>query len=81
MGKKPKLEVTTDKDIYLTVPKRKKSSIKAVAEYNSPIEAPVEKGDKIGVLNVYESGELKKEDDVFAGEKIKKANIFSRRFK
>ena len=80
LGEKSKIEVTTDKDIYLTVPKRKKSSIKAVAEYNSPIEAPVEKGDKIGKLFVYINDELKDETNILAKESIKRANIFSRLF-
>jgi len=80
LGEKNKIEVTTDKDIYLTVPKRKKSSIKAVAEYNSPIEAPVEKGDKIGKLFVYINDELKDETNILAKESIKRANIFSRLF-
>ena len=80
LGKKPKIEVTTDKDIYLTVPKRKKNTIKAVAEYNSPIEAPIKKGDKLGKLFVYVDGELKEEAEILAKESVKKANIFSRLF-
>ena len=80
LGKKSKIEVTTDKDIYLTVPKRKKSTIKAVAEYNTPIDAPVEKGDKLGKLYVYINDELKEETNILAKESVKKANIFSRLF-
>ena len=44
----------------MTVPKRKKKIIKAVIEYNTPIEAPIAKGDKLGSLNIYVAGELKK---------------------
>ncbi len=80
LGKKRKIEVTTDKDIYLTVPKRKKNTIKAVVEYNSPIEAPVEKGDKLGKLFVYIDDELKEEANILAKESVKRANIFSRLF-
>ena len=80
LGKKSKLEVTTDKDIYLTVPKRKKSTIKAVVEYNTPIKAPIEKGTKIGKLFVYINDELQEEANILAKETIKKANIFSRLF-
>ena len=61
--------------------KRKKKIIKAVIEYNSPIQAPIAKGDKIGTLNVYVAGELEKEIDVLSGEDIKRANIFSRLLK
>ena len=81
LGKKNKISVVTNEDIYLTIPKRKKKTIKAVIEYNGPIEAPIPKGEKIGLLNIYVSGELKKEVDIFSGETIKRANIFSRLFK
>jgi len=80
-GKKNKVEGIVLEDIYLTIPKRKKKIIQAVIEYNSPIQAPIEKGDKLGSLNIYVSGELKKKIDVLSGEKIKKANIFSRLIK
>ena len=78
LGKKKKVGVTPSEDIYLTVPKRKKSTIKAVIEYVGPIEAPIKKGDKVGVLKVYVSGELKRETELLSTEDIKRANIFSR---
>mgnify|MGYP001182711652 FL=1 len=81
MGKKNTVQAITVEDVYLTVPKRKKKSIKAVIEYNGPIQAPIAKGDKIGLLNIYISGELKKSVDIFSAEEIKKANIFSRLLK
>ena len=56
-------------------------SIKVVLEYNGPILAPINKGDVVGVLNVYESGELKKTVDILSAETIKKSNIFSRLFR
>ena len=65
----------------MTVPKRKKKIIKAVIEYNSPLQAPIAKGDKLGSLNIYVAGQLKKRVDILSGEEIKKANIFSRLFK
>jgi len=70
-----------EEDIYLTIPKRKKKIIKAFIEYNAPLKAPILKGQKIGFLNIYVAGELKKKIDLISAEKIKKANIFSRLFK
>ena len=64
----------------MTIPKRKKKTIKAVLEYNGPVQAPIAKGDKLGLLNIYVGGELKKKIDFFSNEEIKKANIFSRLF-
>jgi D-alanyl-D-alanine carboxypeptidase (penicillin-binding protein 5/6) len=81
LGKKNKVDIIVEEDIYLTVPKRKKKIVKAVIEYNAPLKAPILKGQKIGFLNVYVSGELKEKIDIISAEKIKKANIFSRLFK
>jgi len=81
LGKKHKVEVVPTEDVFLTIPKRKKKTIKAVLEYNGPIEAPINKGDILGLLKVYESGELKREVDVISSEDIKRSNIFSRLFR
>ena len=68
-------------DVYLTVPKRKKNTIKAIIEYNGPIKAPILKGDKLGILNIYIHEELIKQIDFFSSENIKRSNIFSRLLK
>tara|TARA_B100001123_G_C15288106_1_gene1016370 strand:- start:479 stop:1633 length:1155 start_codon:yes stop_codon:yes gene_type:complete len=81
LGKKNKVDVVVSEDVYLTVPKRKKKTIKAVIEYNGPLKTPITKGDKLGILNVYVSGDLIKEIDILSNEEIKRANIFSRLFK
>ena len=78
LGIKSKVEVVTYKDVYLTVPKRKKNIIKAILEYEGPIKAPIKKGDKVGLLKVYVADELKEEIDVFSAEDVKRSNIFSR---
>ena len=56
-------------------------NLKAFIEYNGPIKAPIKKGDKVALLNVYISGELKKQIDILSAEEIKKSNVFSRLFK
>jgi len=77
-GKKNKLTVTPSEDFYLTIPKRKKKTIKAFLEYTGPIEAPIKKGDIVATLNIFVLDELEKKIDLLASEDIKKANIFSR---
>ena len=81
LGKKVTVDVVTLENLYLTIPKRKKKTIKAVLEYDGPIEAPIKKGEKLGLLNVYISGELKKQIDILSAENIKRSNVFSRLFK
>ena len=68
-------------DLYLTIPKRKKKTIKVVLEYNGPIQSPIKKDDKLGLLYVYVSGELIKQIDILSAENIKRSNVFSRLFK
>ena len=79
-GKKNKVNVVTSEDYYLTVPKRKRKTIKAVLEYEGPIQTPIKKGEKLGQLNVYVSGELRKQIDILSAENIKRSNIFLRLF-
>ena len=81
LGIKNKVEAIILENVYVTVPKRKKKIIKAVIEYNTPIETPIAKGDKLGSLNIYVAGDLKKKIDVLSGEEVKKANIFLRLLK
>ena len=42
----------------------------------APIEAPIAKGDKLGILNIYVAGDLKKKIDILSGEEIKKQIFF-----
>ena len=81
LGKKNKVDVVSSEDFYLTIPKRKKKTIKAVLEYEGPIKSPIKKGEKLAQLNVYISGELEKQIDIFSSEDIKRSNIFSRLLK
>jgi D-alanyl-D-alanine carboxypeptidase (penicillin-binding protein 5/6) len=81
LGNKNKVEVVATEDIYITIPKRKKKTIKAEIEFNGPLQTPIKKGDILGNLNIYKSGELIKETKIVANEDIKRTNIFSRIFK
>ena len=81
LGKKVKVKVLPSEDVYLTIPKRKKKIIKAILEYDGPIQAPIKKGDTLGTLNVYVADELKKQINILAAEDIEKSNIFSRIFR
>jgi len=80
LGKKKKVSAIVQEDLYFTIPKRKKNTVKAILEYNNPLTTPIKNGDIIGKLNVYISGDLKKSIDVLSNENIKRANIFSRLF-
>mgnify|MGYP001165076430 CR=1 FL=1 len=80
LGKKKKVKVIPAEDFYLTIPKRKKSIIKSILEYEGPVKSPISKGDKLGLLKIYLSDELVKEIDILAAEDVEKSNIFARIF-
>ena len=80
LGKKNKVGAIPSEDFYLTIPKRKKSLVKSILEYEGPINAPIKKGDKLALLKVYVSDELVKEIDLLASEDVERSNIFMRLF-
>jgi len=80
LGNKKKIQVISEKNYFLTIPKRKKKTIKAILKYNGPIRAPIKKGQKLASLSIFVSDELKNEIDILAAEDVKKSNIFSRVF-
>jgi len=80
LGKKNKVDVLPSEDFYITIPKRKKNIVKSILEYEGPINTPITKGDKLGILKVYLSDELVKVIDILAAEDVKRSNIFVRLF-
>ena len=81
LGKKPKVQVTTKEDVYINIPKRKKSALTSYIEHESPIQTPIAKGQEIGMLKIFFNEELIKETAVYAMEKVPKVNIFTRVFR
>ena len=80
LGKKKKVDVYIDEDIFLTVSKGKKRLISANIEYQGPVHAPINKDQKIAVLNIYENNELISSHDVLAMHEVKRVNIILRIF-
>jgi len=78
LGKKNSVDLYVDKDIYKTIPKGRKKYLKVIAEFEGPLEAPISKGQEVGILNVYFKDELLNQYKLYAKEDVKKLNMFSR---
>ena len=82
LGKKNKIGVYINEDIYKTIPKveslYKKKFLKATVEYTGPVKAPIKKDDILGKLKISYKDEIIGEHDLLAIENVKKLNIFSR---
>ena len=70
LGKKNKIQAVTKEDYYLTI------NLKVILNYEGPIVAPVQKGEKIAELIVFNKDEKIKTLPLFAHEDLKKVNFF-----
>ena len=78
LGKKDFVKAYSNRDIYKTIKKSKKKLLKVSVKYDGPIEAPVNKDEKIATLKVIYDDELVGQYDLLAFEEIKKVNFLSR---
>ena len=78
LGKKDKVGVYSDVDIFKTIKKARLKKLESKIIYDGPIEAPIKKGDKVAKLLINYDSTLLSEHDLFAYEDIKKMNIISR---
>jgi D-alanyl-D-alanine carboxypeptidase (penicillin-binding protein 5/6) len=52
LGETTKVPATTEKDVFVTLPKKARRDLKVTAVYDSPAKAPVTQGQKVGKLMV-----------------------------
>ena len=81
LGKEDTVDVYTNEDIYKTIKKAKKKLLKVSINYDGPVEAPINKDQKVATLKVVYDQELVGEYDLLALKEIKKVNFFSRLLK
>ncbi len=76
LGKNEKVKAVTNEDYYITIEKKDVRNLKVSIEYNGPINAPIQKGDKIANLIVTNKDEIIKTLPLYSSENIKKVNFF-----
>ena len=81
LGKKDKVKVHTENDIYITIKKARLKKLETKIIYNGPVEAPIKKDAKIAKLIINYEGNLLSEHDLLSSENISKKNIISRIWK
>ncbi len=78
LGNKKEVGGYVNEDIYKTIKKAKKRNLKATAEYNGPIKAPIQKDQEIGILKIFYKENLLSEHKIYASHDVKKINLISR---
>ncbi len=81
LGKENTVDVHTNEDIYKTIKKAKKKLLKVSVKYEGPVEAPIKKSQKIGIVTVVYDQEIVGKYDLLASKDVKKVNFFTRLIK
>lgn len=76
-GYEEKLDVEVTKDVILPIINNKEDDYKVVVEAPDNINAPVKKGDKIGVVNVFYGNKNVEQVDLIAGESVDKKSFIT----
>lgn len=77
LGNKPFIPLITNENLFITVSKKNLDKFQVKAIFDSPIEAPIKKGEKVGELIISNVGEdITK--PLFAGESVNTISRFSR---
>ena len=75
LGEKKKTDGTTKEDVYHTISKKDLAGFEVYLVYSGPIKAPVNKGDEIALIKIYNKKNLVKSIPIYAAEKVKKVNF------
>ena len=76
LGKKNKLQAVSREDYYVTINKKDISNLKVDLNYDGPIIAPIQSGDKVAELIIKNKDKIIKTLPLYAAEDIKKVNFF-----
>lgn len=78
MGPKREMPVTVKEDVLASVPLNGKNPVRAVANYRTPLIAPMSKGIKVGTLTVTTADGKSRDYDLVTAEATEKLSGFSR---
>ncbi len=77
--KEKEVQLELKKDLYLTIPKRKKNNLKIEIQYDNEIlKEEVKKGDALTKLNIYYDNKLIREETLYSSIDTNKENFFIR---
>ncbi len=76
LGKQSKIKAVSKEDYYLTINKKDIRNLNVILNYQGPIVAPVQKGEKVASLVITNKGQKIKTVPLYAAEDLKKVNFF-----
>ncbi|WP_353095857.1 D-alanyl-D-alanine carboxypeptidase family protein [Tissierella praeacuta] len=79
-GNKEHVNLVTEKSLFYPLKEGEREKVKISVDIPNDIEAPIEKGDKIGYICTYLDGQLVDKSDLIAKSSIKRTNLVERFF-
>jgi len=80
LGTSPTVQIVAAENAFVTLPRAARSGLKAVASFNEPIAAPIQKGQKVGELVISAPGMEAKVVPLLAAADVEQIGFFSRIF-
>ena len=80
LGNKSTINLVVDKDLFSTVSFDQMQLIKTTISYNKPVNAPIKKGDKLGIMEIKISGKKNLIIPLVAESNVKETNPFFKLF-
>jgi D-alanyl-D-alanine carboxypeptidase (penicillin-binding protein 5/6) len=78
LGAEPKVPLTVDKDLVVTLPRKSRKDMKVTVEYDRPIPAPITKGQPVGKVIVTAPDMAPIEAPLVAGADVDRMDAFGR---
>ena len=76
LAKNKKIKAVSREDYYLTISKKELRGLRVKLEYDGPIVAPIQKGEKVANIIISKKDEIIKTLPLYAAEDLKKVNFF-----
>ena len=76
LGKKDNVKAMTKKDLFVTLNKKDIRKFSVLLNYTGPIIAPINEGQELGYLEVYNGDALLEKIKLYSSEDVKKINFF-----
>jgi D-alanyl-D-alanine carboxypeptidase (penicillin-binding protein 5/6) len=78
LGAEPKVPLTVDKDLIVTLPRKSRKEMKVTVTYDRPVPAPIKKGDEIGKITVAAPDVSPVERPLYAAANAERMGMFGR---
>ena len=78
LGDRPMVGLVINKELIVTLPRKARRKMKVIVQYDSPIPAPISRGDKVAKLLITAPGELDIEVPLSADRNIAQLSLMGR---